>query len=82
MTQTVVQLELNDNLIAQLNARSSHLNVSLSALCNQLLEFEIIGGDRNIVAQAILCIKLDDLIGTMRFFDPGLPNLPLFRDID
>jgi hypothetical protein len=82
MTQTLVQLELNDTLVAQLKHRSSTLNISLSALCNQLLEYEVLGGDLNIVAQAILCIKLDDLLSTLRLFDPSLPNLALFRDTD
>jgi hypothetical protein len=82
MTQTLVQLELNDTLLAQLNYRSSTLDISLSALCNQLLEYEILGGDRNLVAQAILWIKLDNLLSTLDLFDPSLPNLPLFPDID
>ncbi len=82
MTQTLVQLQLNDTLLAQLKHRSSTLNISLSALCNQLLEFEILGGNRNLVAQAILCIKLDDLISTLRLFDPSLPNVSVLQDID
>jgi hypothetical protein len=45
MTQTLVQLELDDILLAQLNYRSSPLDISVSALCNQLLEYEILGAD-------------------------------------
>jgi hypothetical protein len=69
MSQSHVKIRLDDRLIRQLKGQAIDLHISFSSLCNQLLGNEVLGGDPNLVGIAAMCIKLDNLMSTLRRID-------------
>ncbi len=66
MGQSQVKIRLDDRLIAQLKQQSSELQISVSALCNRLLENEVLGVDSKLVGMTRVCVRIDRLMCTLR----------------
>jgi hypothetical protein len=69
MSRSQVKIRLDDRLIRQLKQRSITLHISVSALCTRLLENEVLGGDSNLAEMTTICVKIDNLLSTLRSID-------------
>jgi hypothetical protein len=76
MSTSQIKLRIDDDVISRLRAKSSDRNMSVNALCNQLL---ILGiptlGESLLIVPTTLLIKLDRLAASLRAIDRKLQTL-------
>jgi plasmid stability protein len=69
MSRSQVKIRLDDRLIRRLKQRAIALHISVSALCNQLLENQVLGSDSRLTEMTTICVKIDNLLSTLRSID-------------
>jgi hypothetical protein len=69
MSRSQVKIRLEDRLIRRLKQRAIALHISVSALCNRLLENQVLGSDSRLTEMTTICVKIDNLLSTLRCID-------------
>jgi hypothetical protein len=69
MSRSQVKIRLEDRLIRKLKQRAITLHISFSTLCDRLLENEVLGGDSRLAEMTTICVKIDNLLSTLRSID-------------
>jgi plasmid stability protein len=69
MSRSQVKIRLDDRLIRRLKQRAIALHISVSALCNRLLENQVLGSDSRLTEMTTICVKIDNLLSTLRCID-------------
>jgi hypothetical protein len=69
MSRSQVKIRLDDRLIHKLKQRATTLHISVSDLCNRLLGNEVLGSDSSFTEMTTICVKIDNLLSTLRSID-------------
>jgi hypothetical protein len=69
MSRSQVKIRLDNRLIRRLKQRAIALHISVSDLCNRLLGNEVLGSDSRLTEMTTICVKIDNLLSTLRSID-------------